>query len=219
LPAPLTLSADLPPALAHVRWIGGAPDAGKTTLAHLLGERYGLSVYSCDDHEDERFNDYSQNPAAFIHRWVKLSVDERFIEHPPQLQADNVMRIETESLPYVVRDLLAMPKDGLIVVEGNLLPTTLAPYLSAAQQAVFLVPSDAFRQASFYRRGKHEGHRERSDPDRALQNHLERDRLIGQRVRAEAQSQNLTLLEINENLSEEAIADAVARHFGLVSSR
>jgi hypothetical protein len=36
-------------ALAHVLWLGGAPDAGKTTVARALARRFGLRLYLLDD--------------------------------------------------------------------------------------------------------------------------------------------------------------------------
>jgi adenylylsulfate kinase-like enzyme len=36
--------ADLARRLAHVLWLGGATDAGKTTAAQTLAARYGLHV-------------------------------------------------------------------------------------------------------------------------------------------------------------------------------
>lgn len=37
--------------LRHVLWIGGPPDAGKTTVADLLGRAHRLPVYHFDRHE------------------------------------------------------------------------------------------------------------------------------------------------------------------------
>ena len=39
--------------LAHVYWIGGSPCAGKSTVADMLGERYGVHVYHVDDHAED----------------------------------------------------------------------------------------------------------------------------------------------------------------------
>ncbi len=42
---------DLRDVLRHVLWIGGPPDAGKSTVADLLGGKHGLPVYHFDQHE------------------------------------------------------------------------------------------------------------------------------------------------------------------------
>ena len=39
-------------ALTHVLWIGGAPDAGKTSVALALAEKYGLQFYLEEHHVD-----------------------------------------------------------------------------------------------------------------------------------------------------------------------
>ena len=36
---------------AHLLWIGGAADAGKTTVSRLLAERHRWQWYPCDVHE------------------------------------------------------------------------------------------------------------------------------------------------------------------------
>ena len=38
-----------PERLRHVRWIGGGSGAGKSTIAGLLAEEYGLRLYHSDD--------------------------------------------------------------------------------------------------------------------------------------------------------------------------
>src|ERR671925_602693 len=38
-------------ALAHVLWLGGASDSGKSTVARLLAERHRWQIYPCDFHE------------------------------------------------------------------------------------------------------------------------------------------------------------------------
>ncbi len=48
-------NAELRARLAHVLWIGGPPDAGKSTVAATLGWRYGVPVYHFDRHEPAHF--------------------------------------------------------------------------------------------------------------------------------------------------------------------
>jgi len=37
--------------LAHVLWIAGATDTGKTTISQIIAERYGLQLYNYDQHD------------------------------------------------------------------------------------------------------------------------------------------------------------------------
>ena len=63
LPDATTLARDL----AHVLWIGGAPDAGKTTVARLLAERRRWQWYHCDSHAESHLarSDPTQLPATY----------------------------------------------------------------------------------------------------------------------------------------------------------
>ncbi len=91
----------------------------------------------------------------------------------------------------VLDDLRQLPDDHLVLVEGfRLLPQLIRPHLSDPRHAVWLLPTREFRQAAFPRRGAADAFWLRtSDPDRALANLLERDRifadeLAGETVRA-----------------------------------
>jgi hypothetical protein len=72
-------------ALRHALWIGGAPDAGKTSVAAVLVEKYGLQFYSLDEHAEEHWFDHvSKDPSAFGHTWMSRSLDERWLQAPEQ---------------------------------------------------------------------------------------------------------------------------------------
>jgi hypothetical protein len=53
---------------AHVVWIGGASDAGKTTAARLVAERHPWQRYPCDFHErNHLFARRSRTPSRDLH--------------------------------------------------------------------------------------------------------------------------------------------------------
>src|SRR5690349_23631120 len=79
LPDAPTVARDL----AHTLWIGGAPDAGKTTIGRLLAERRHWQWYSCDLHTHDHIarSDPTQLPATYA-KFGK-SIDERWVHPSP----------------------------------------------------------------------------------------------------------------------------------------
>ena len=55
-------------ALAHVLWIGGPPDAGKTTVAQLLAEKHGLQAYHFDRREPDHLRRAHPAHRPALHR-------------------------------------------------------------------------------------------------------------------------------------------------------
>src|SRR5690349_2296559 len=119
LPSPTAVARDL----AHVLWIGGAPDAGKTTIARLLAERHRWHWYHCDAQTQihiER-SDPAQLPAVY----AKLSktIDERWVNPTPDDLLRSIVAMNDERWPLVLDDLRALPTRPLILAEGpNLHP-------------------------------------------------------------------------------------------------
>lgn len=55
-----------------------------------------------------------------------------------------------------------------------------------------------------------------SDPHRATRNLSERDRLLTERIRADAIALNMTIIEVDGSESLERLAARVANHFGIM---
>ena len=200
--------------MSHVLWMGGGPDAGKTSVAMLLAEQHALQLYACDEHAEEHWeNVVSQDPSSFGYQLMQLPVEERWLQ-PPETQLRNLLRITQDDLPLVIADLLAMPNDRLIIVEGNLPPELIAPLITSSHQAIWLVASAAFYQASFFRRTKDLGHKDKQNPDQTLANHMTRDKLFTQYVKNEVSTRGLALLEIDESLTLSEVMQKVEAHFG-----
>ena len=122
-----------------------------------------------------------------------------------------------ECFDRIVEDLLEIPPDSRVVVEGfRLLPKLVKPLLHETNQSVWLLPTPEFRLAAFESRntlwniaGK------TSSPERALQNLLMRDGLFTDRLRKETKSAGLPAIEVNIAVTEDALLDQVIKQFGL----
>jgi hypothetical protein len=200
--------------LAHVLWIGGAPDAGKTTIARLLATRHRWQWYSCDVHTQNHIAraDPTQLPATYAK--FGQSIDERWVQPTPEALLRSIVAINDERFPLILADLRAMPPRPLILAEGpSLHPQLVAPVLTSRHQAVWLVPTEAFALASVARRDKLRGSEGSSDPERYRRNVLERNRLFAGYIRREVAAQGGALIEVDGTQTVEEVAHRVAAHF------
>jgi 2-phosphoglycerate kinase len=213
LPAP-----DLLPArLRHVRWIGGGSGAGKSTIAGRLATEHGLRLYSCDAMVMEHVRRSSPFDDPLLHKFLAMDMDERWVNRPPSEMLRTFHGFHGEGFDLILEDLLAMPDEPPILAEGfKLLPRLVSPLLSRPHQAIWLVPTREVRRAALDSRGSTwEIPGKTSDPERALANLLARDGLFTDEVVKEATGLNLSLIEVDGDLSVAELMTKVAESLGL----
>ncbi|MEJ2208915.1 MAG: hypothetical protein P8129_07755 [Anaerolineae bacterium] len=57
-------------ALAHVLWLGGSPCSGKSSIARLLADRYGLRTYSCDEAFGRHREKLTAESQPTLYKWT-----------------------------------------------------------------------------------------------------------------------------------------------------
>lgn len=211
--------------LAHVRWIGGPPDAGKSTVADLLGEAHGLAVYHFDRHEMDHIAraDPGRHPAlcrlreTLAERGEAAWLETSWVRTEPEAMARDTVACWTERVGLAIEDLLALPGERPIVAEGpGFFPGAIRPWLADPRAAIVLVPTEEFKRASHERRGKSRGRVEAtSDPARYRRNHIARDLLLAEHYRRMAGETGIGAIEIDGSRPAREIAAEVAGHFGL----
>jgi hypothetical protein len=113
--------------LAHVLWIGGPSDAGKTTVTRFLIEQQRWQWYPCDLHEHNHLiarPDPVLHPA--IYQTLDRSIDEKWVEPTPQQLFEQVLATNAERFPMICDDLGLMPRRPPILAEGPRLFPKLA---------------------------------------------------------------------------------------------
>src|SRR3982074_2679136 len=141
-------SGSLSNRLQHVYWIGGGSGAGKSTIARRIATQHGLRVYATDDVMADHARRSTHEESPLLHRFMAMDMDERWVNRPPKTLLETFHWFQGEGFNMIIEDLLCLPREPGVIVEGfRLLPRLVKPLLSVPDHAVWLLPAPAFRQA------------------------------------------------------------------------
>jgi hypothetical protein len=203
--------------LAHVYWIGGSPCAGKSTIADMLGQRFGLQVYHVDDDWRDRLARATDADQPTMARIERMSWSEVFMRPLDAMVADESSYCAEESA-MIVEHLLGLPPMPTIAEGTSFLPESVSSVQPDDRRAIWLVPSEAFQRAHYTLEKRPwiaEILADCDDPDGAFENWMARDVEFARRVAHEAVSRSLRVIEVDGSASIDDNADIVARHFRL----
>jgi hypothetical protein len=204
--------------LRHVYWIGGGSGAGKSTIARRLAERYGWRFYGTDEAMADHARRTTPEEAPFLHEFIAMDMDERWVSRSPEVMLETFHWFRGEGFGLIVEDLLRLPRDRCVLVEGfRLLPHLVKPLLAEVRHAVWLLPTPEFRQSAISSRATPGVGFvwKTSDPERAGRNIAARDRMFVKRLREETARLELRAIEVETGMTEDDLARRVTDAFGL----
>ena len=201
--------------LSHIYWIGGGSGASKSTIARRIAAERGWHLYASDDLMADHARRSTPEDSPFLHKFMAMDMDERWVNRSPETMLETFHWFRGEGFGLIVEDLLRLPDAPGVLVEGfRLLPSLVRPLLAASGHAVWILPTPDFRQAVFDRRGPAWGFLGKTgDPQKALRNLLERDRMFTDRLRAETNRLGLTAIEVDTAMTEDDLARRVTDAF------
>jgi hypothetical protein len=203
--------------LRHVRWIAGGSAADKSTIANRIARERGLRVYATDDVMADHARRSRIEDCPLLHRFMSMDMDDRWVNRNPVTMLETFHWFQGEGFRLIIEDLLCLPCNAPIIVEGfRPLPKLVKPLLSQHAHAVWLLPTPKFREAVVDHRGGSSGFLARtSDPERALHNLLERDQLFTDLLRQETDRLQLPTIEVDSSLDEDDLTARVTELFDL----
>ena len=204
--------------LRHVYWIGGGSGAGKSTITRRIAAEHRLQAYATDDVMADHANRSTPRDCPLLHTFMAMNMDQRWVERSPEAMLETLHWFRGEGFNMIIEDILNLPKESGVVVDGfRLLPHLVKPLLANRSHAVWLIPTPEFRQAVLESRGGSKSGfiAKTSDPERALRNLLRRDAMFTERLKDEAQRLGLNTIEVNPSMTEDDLIARVVRAFGL----
>lgn len=197
--------------LSNALWIGGAQWAGKSTVARILAVRHGITTYHHDYHDARAHNDRR------IARGEPLpaSPDDLWVHPTPEDMAARTLAGFPVRFEWALDDLRALVSGRPILAEGwGLRPELVAPLIDSPRRMVVMVPTPEFRahQVRALPRAGALGVQV-SDPVRAQQNRLERDRLVAEDAVLRALELGIRVIEVDGVADAETVAGIVSDHF------
>jgi hypothetical protein len=146
-----------------------------------------------------------------------MDMDERWVNRSPEAMLETFHWFRGEGFSLIVEDLLRLPRDPCVIVEGfRLLPHLVRPLLAMPSHAVWLLPTPDFRRTAFDSRGSTwEIAGKTSDPETALRNLLARDRMFTGRLCEETRRLQLRVVEVDTTVTEDDLAERVTAAFRL----
>ncbi|RFC71038.1 hypothetical protein DXZ75_28110 [Streptomyces sp. AcE210] len=202
--------------LRHVYWIGGGSGAGKSTIARRLADQYGWRLYATDDVMSEHARRTTPEETPFLHQFMAMDMDERWVNRSPDTMLETFHWFRGEGFGLIVEDLLRLPPEPCVIVEGfRLLPHLVKPLLAVPSHAVWLLPTPEFRRTAIQSRATPgEGFIwKTSDPERAGRNIAERDHAFVKRLYEETKRLDLHAIEADTTMTEDNLAKRVTEAF------
>jgi hypothetical protein len=145
-------------------------------------------------------------------------MDQRWVEPDPPHLLERSIAVWNELFALVLEDLMALPRSRTIVAEGpGALPWCVAPLLSSARQAIFLVPTRERREIVASRRwgsGQVERFPGIVDRERALTKVRARDALLDTRIVSSCAALGLRCERVDGSLDLDATLELLEGHFG-----
>lgn len=204
--------------LAHVLWLGGSPCSGKSSIAEMLAEKYGLHVYKCDDAFWEHAKRVDPVAHPTFHRLTHMTWDEIWVR-PVAVQIADELACYREQFGMIVDDLLALPRSTPIIAEGAaLLPDLVSDILSDRSRAVWVIPTEPFQREHYTPERRpfvNDILAHCQNPTQAFANWMDRDVGFAKRITQQAQALDLKVLTVDGQRTVEQNAKIVAQYLEL----
>lgn len=203
--------------LKNVYFLCGGAYGGKTTMAKLLEEKYGIHRYRQGDHYDEYIKTAKPEyqPALCLERsrdW------HGFFSQPPRDYADWMRQELREEAEFLIADLISISNGQKIIVDA-IVPIDILKEISDYEHVVLLFAPDEMKRRHYFDRADKDEvyHFILSFPDGEdlLKNVIEALNIDNERERDTFVNSGFRYIERTDSDTIENTLEIIEKHFGL----
>ena len=202
--------------LGHVFWLGGSTCAGKSSIGEVIAARFDIDLYRVDEAFEVHAQHFDPELHPTLTKWRASSWNQRWMQ-PLETLVRDVIACYQEHFTLILADILSMPEDRPLLVEGTaLLPRQVDAVLAERSRAIWVVATAGFQLEHYSRRDWVPGVLEQCDDSgAAFHNWMGRDAEFARWLAAEVNALGLRLLRVDGRQTIKENAEAVISHFRL----
>ena len=200
----------------NIYYIGGSPCAGKSSVAEILSQKYGLYYFKLDDFLNRYMHAGARKGYPICRKTAGMDAEQIWMREP-LLQCREEFDFYREIFKFVAADLDRIDWKGGIITEGAAyLPELMKQSGVPGSRYISITPTKEF-QVTHYRKRDFvplvlEGC---SDKETAFLNWMDRDILFAREVRRQCHKENYVSVVNDGNMELDELAGLVSAHFGL----
>lgn len=201
--------------MINTYYIGGSPCSGKTTIAKILSERYGLYYFKVDDFLDKYTKMGAAKGCEICMKQVSMNAEETWMREP-LLQCREELTFYEEIFKFIIEDLRLI-KERCIITEGAAyLPELIKKLNVPKDRYISITPTEEF-QIFHYKKREWvpyvlEGCRDR---EKAFNNWMDRDIFFAREVEKQCFQEQYVSVINDGGVEIDELVGRVAVHFGL----
>ena len=199
----------------NIYYIGGSPCSGKSTVAEILSQKYGLYYFKVDDFLD-KYTKMGASKGYEICKKQECMKAEEIWMREPLLQCTEEFAFYEEIFEFVLADLEKIEAKGIITEGAAYLPKLMKKLSVSKDRYLAITPTKDF-QISHYKKREWvqyvlEGC---SDKDKAFSNWMNRDILFAREVQRQCNEEQYVSIINDGSIALDELIDIVASYLGL----
>ncbi len=202
--------------MTKIYWIGGSPCSGKSTIAEILSEKYGLYYFKVDDYLEKYINYGTLSNLEICTKQSKMNAEETWMREAA-LQCKEELQFYEEIFDFILQDLKAICDGKDILTEGAAyLPILMNKRNIPWNRYLSITPTKDFQINHYIQRewiySVLDGC---SDVQKAFENWMDRDCLFAEEVIKQCVENKYLSFVNNGQIDIKDLVKLVSVHFGL----